>query len=395
LVNYATALQNAIRQGFCSILQSNEAFFDFWDRFDPVYPGVESGFNRNLYRSICNREPPDGTPQPGIEGGQCQFVQYSVDAVTQLQDKETGVVRTVNRSYTCLFPDNIYGPIGNPFLDNSNPATAFVQFSHRNAQDNPVVSILAQFDSNVETWIGTQVAVNRCDGQPDNCGDSPPPPPPDGYDNYVTNITYIDENNTQITIPVNINYRAPFVDIDANVRIPVDITINDPVINQPVSFDADFNVSTDVITFNFGNQSGGDGRPRDCQPQPDDGGDTPAPPPDSNSPDEPRPEDPEEEGVIRGCIVTVSVPSQDATQIIEAPPLPVLYVPSLGYVLFRVRAGRSATAWMTPIPVKLTREYVECPASFGAIDVKFFPRFGTVATVTPIYGNNERPQSET
>lgn len=395
MANYREALEDAILRGFCFVLGNRVRFLDFWQNINPRFPNVDEGLARNLYRVHCNREPDNTPPQPGVEGGQCQFVQYSVDAVTQLQDKETGVVRTVNRTYTCNFPDNIYGPIGNPVLENSNPAAALVQFPHRNAQDNPVISILAQFDSTAETWIGTQMSVNRCDGQPDNCGDSEPPPPPPGYTVFDTDITYIDENNTEITIPVSINFNEPLVDIDANVRIPIDITIDDPTLNIPISFDADFNVSTGDINFNFGNQSGGDGRPKDCIPQPDDGGDAPEPPPDANTPDTPPPEDPETEPIIRGCIVTTSEPSPEASQIFADGTLPILYVPALGYVLFRVRAGRNATAWTSPLPVKTTREYVECPASFGAIAVRFFPRYGTVATVTPIYGVNERPLSET
>lgn len=388
MVSYVDALRNAIRNGFCSILQNNAAFFDFWDRFDPVYPGVESGFNRNLYRSICNREPPQGTPESPVVGGQCELVQYSVQATTQLQDKETQVVRTVNREYTCAFPNNVYGPVGNPQLDVSNPAASFVFFTHRNAQNNPVSANLAQFDSTQEDWIGTNMVANRCDGQPDNCGNSQPVPPPVGYNVYNTNITYIDENNTEITIPVSIEFNDPIVDIDANVRIPIDINITDPVLNIEGKFDADFNVSDNTINFNFGNNSGGDGRPKDCVPTPDDGGDTPAPPPDSNAPDQPPPPDPETERIIIGAIVTSTAVSPSASAIFQSDGQPTIYVPAMGYIHFRVRVGRAATAWLTEIPVKNTRHFIPCPWEAGALEVRYTPRPGTLSSVTPIYRNN-------
>jgi len=231
----------------------------------------------------------------------------------------------------------------------------------------------------------------RCDGLPDDCGTVTQPVAPPGYNRVPDNITYTDEDGTDITIPIGLIYLSPTINVDGTISVPVQISIEDPVLNVENNIDVDFNLSKDEINDVAGPSTGNDPRSgcKDRDYTTDDP--IPEPPSGGGAPVGGDPQEPQEERIIRGVVVTVTEQGDPVSEIFSSTDGPDIIVPCAGWINFLVRLGAAGNAWLPDIPVKNSLCFIECPWEGGAIGFAYVPRYGSEATVTPVYSGRELP----
>ena len=389
LASFNESIRNAVRQGFCSIIGTNVELVDFFGAvgLPNQVLGLES--QRNYLRLNCNTEPPPPPPGAPFTGGQCP-VDYGVaSSVRVLFNGEPLAVDNFNRA--CSPAGVLRGPISGPFVEPLAGVTAFVLKGFDEANNPETLALVNLRTGSGYTFEVLSLSVTRCDGLPDDCGNpgGGGTPAPD-YNVFDTDITYTNNDGLDITIPTNIVYLRPTLDVDANISVPVNINIRDPQLNINVPITARFNLSTGDITFNVGGELGNDGRKSPCATEPDPSTDFPAPPPGSGIDETPPPENPEQERIIRAVVVTTTQVSRRSSEIGTTAGVPTIYVPAMGYIHFEIRAGRR-TAWLDAIPVKNRRQFIPVPWSGGAISVRYTPFEGTLSAVAPIFGVVDAP----
>lgn len=361
----------------------------------------------HLYASYCGRPmPPEERPRRPFTGGQCDNVRYYVSV---------GAFATHHfnqQRYQVGGGGLVWGKIHRAELvvdpATFNTATVIVDGS----RDDDIFNIASEgstYDGIHPTYTYSDFycTITRPDGLPDNCGDPPERPPvfPPGGNVINNNFTYIDRSGNTITLPVTLNFGLPRIDVNGTFNMPVTINFNnDPTLN----IGGDVNFNTGDFTINVGGghpPSGvGVGDPDNVVRPPGAGDPLPTPPgvpidPPSGVPGEPGapaadpptiPTDPptpppkkKTYKVVRGVIVSVS-PADSSATIIFQEDIPDIYAPSLGYVSFLCKVGNSY-AWTVDIPVKNRKQIIECPWSFGAVDVKADAKSGAVFSLDKIY----------
>lgn len=351
---------------------------------DPI--AVIGSYNgaATLYANRCGLPlPPTFTPSAPFSGGQC-----------------TGFYRVF---YSAEYRGNPPGSANDGYL----PVNEQTQFnvpgkilgitSEVNAFGNgAVIKILGTgatingfgfTTTNVQPFFRNLriTSVQRSGGLPDNCGNPPVGYPPyQGGDNIVNEtVTYIDNSNNSVTIPVVIAFGYATLNANGTVNIPVNANFS---LNPELNGNFNFNFNTGDVQPDVSNPSAP--IPGECSDpggySPDPG--IPTPPPDI--PDAPPlpPTDTqptERQRLLKGCIVTTTILDGNETTIFQQEN-PDIYVPAVGYVQFRIRIGNSS-AWTTDVPVKSLRAFISCSWDAGAIEVKGTPRFGNQFTVTPVY----------
>jgi hypothetical protein len=389
LASFNEALRNAVRQGFCSIIGTNLELVDFFGAIGLPNQvlGLES--QRNYVRLNCNTEPPPPSPGAPFSGGQCP-VGYGVQSSIRVLF-EGAPFAVDNFDRPCSNGPILNGPITGPVARSVGGVSGFFLDGFDEAGDPESLGLVNGRTGPGYTFEVIAINVTRCDGLADDCGDpggggTPAP----NYNIIDTDITYTNNDGLDITIPTNIVYVRPTLDVDANIQVPVRITIRDPQLNIDVPITAKFNLSTGDIVFNVGGELGNDGRKSPCATEPDPRTTFPAPPPGSGIDETPPPDDPEEERIIRAVVVTSNEVSARSSVIGTTAGVPNIYVPAMGYIHFEIRAGQR-TAWLDAIPVKNQRHFIPVPWSGGAIAVRYTPFEGTLSTVTPIFGVVDAP----
>lgn len=369
---YRQGLQNAARNAICDVLGNIANLNDFAQQlpFGSSAPGA--ALPRELYRLLCDREPPP-LPDPPFYGGQCEGVLYKWTYTIFRKTVSTGFES--NEGTTSI--SNIRGRVQDVGLEDTGTSVVYYAIG-TNADGSP--QRINGFGSGTWSpgtyswrWEGT---ITRQDAQPDTCGDPPPiiPTPEPDYRDIDIDFTYNDNSSgspIDVNIPITFNY--PTVNFDGDVIIPIDFNFGDV---KP-TFRGELNINfSPEINFNFGNPNYAPQplpRPDNFQPEPD----TPEPPPDVPIPVPPPPPDepePVPTSVIRAVIVTVSDVPENVGRIFQDIN-PDILLPNAGFVSFLIAVG-NRTAWTSDIPVKNRRNFIECPWIGGAIDVRGTPREG-------------------
>lgn len=392
MVDFRAAMEGAVRSAFCQMLRANNGLQEYFVRngFSPAR--IPLGLGGFLYRLACSREP---APQVGggIEGGQCQGVNYGFVSVYRYRSAPTEPWVGDTRTVAC--PSSFFGEISNVREDTIGGGKS-LWVDGFDSLGNPLTIEAANFSTANDSFEFESISFTavRCDGNPDDCGSLPAPSPPSNYNDIDIDVDYNIDVDNQVSIPVNITFQAPRLDITNNINIPVAINFNDPLLNVEVNASANFNISTGDINFNFGGNSGGDDRsPRN--PDKTEPIEPPPPPPgDTGDEGDEDPEDPTRVTVIRGALVTISEPDPSASVIFQEDGQPDIYAPNLGFVHFRVRIGSGISAWLADIPIKNKRQYIPCPFDQGAVAVEWTPRGSTQGILTAIRYREDRPNRE-
>jgi hypothetical protein len=217
---------------------------------------------------------------------------------------------------------------------------------------------------------GAITAGNPVDGQTKGpgsgvagkCGEASPPAPGSNQADSTQDINGTD-------VPISYVYGPAYQDRDGNLRAPftADFTLG----GVNVTFNGNLNFSTgDVVV-------GGSGGPTDKSPNDVVSDGAPSDPTNSTPDDDKTATD----GIIRGAIVTIT---SDPTNvgILANDPLPSFYIPRMGRISFLVKTENGDSAWTSPVDIRLRREYFECPAAQGAIDVRAHFISGITGDVT-------------
>lgn len=300
-----------------------------------------------------------------------------------------GTVLNINE-YNVSF--QIFGPITDAGIT-TTPSGGYIAYvDGRNSSGNPQRFQLAGGCcwSPAPTCVTTAVTITTRFGGPDSCGDPPPPPePPPTSSTGSTNITYIDGDDTEITVPINFVFGFAYVDANLNINIPIRLSFETSF--NP-SFSANANLSTGDINFNFGNTNiihPPDGTTTAPDAYNTDG-DTPAQPPDTPGDPSIPPNDTQDDEttrVISGVIVTVTDINQNLSEVFQDDN-PTIYIPRLGNVQFLIQVG-NRIAWTTDIPVRNRRHFIPCPWEGGAIDVRGTPVPNVEFSLTKVYKRSQ------
>lgn len=338
------------------------------------------GFGYNL---LCNRQPPTDVPLP-FNGGQCP-VQYNITAAGTLKSQSgTPPDEPVTASASP------FGPlVGTRYIPGNLGLNQQFVLDAYDGGGNPTVYSL--FGTGGLGYFAncSITSVTRVDGNPDNCGDParpiPPAPPPD-WNVGDTNITYTNSDGIDVTVPVTFNIGNGYVDINAQVNVPVTVTINNEFsATATVNFntgDINFGVTNDVKgAVNFSTGGIGSGNTVVINP-----------PPSSTIDPEEGEDDPRDDRAIVGVLVTVTSEPTGRATVIGQTDNPDIYAPRLGNVNFLCRIGTSLSGgWTGDVPVKNRRHLIPCPWKEGAIDVKGTPEPGVEWVLTPIYATAQVP----
>lgn len=407
-MNFSNSIKDGIRGIFCDLAQGAAEFQEWFTTF-PVPGGGPSNdielfkrynYARLAYRNLCNREPPPA-PTPQFPGGRCECRDYR--AVWQVFD---GVNTSVAER---IFP----GPIDGLFMREAGGGAQELYWRHG------VCTPLDFYTGQGETVVffgGVEdyrvISIEPVDGGPDECGSAPlpEPPPPPGWNETDIDITYEgDDGNTyNLTFPIVFGYAD--VDINGNFRIPFRINVApnftgnfDIWLNGRFTFGGPGGDGPDFdIDFNFGGNDRDDrrvGPGGGCRSFPvdidfdddDDDGGNRGLPFDGTDDEEPRPEEPDKERVIRAAWVVVTQNTAGFPTTIPQQENPDVYVPDLGLISFGIRTGKRSIGWTTDIRVKNSSQFIPCPWEGGAIFVKGTPRPGVTWEVIPLYSDVEVP----
>lgn len=382
--NFIDAVGESVNRAACVVLGSFAANLEILQYvLEPFATAPNYNGAAATYAARCGLPlPPSYDQVPPFSGGQCPGVNYRVDASF---DYNTNAIANPGGFTTlsgfAVVPGRV---LGTRIESIPGRVRLFVRFDGGealiggvNGSTNPG-ELVAQNDR--------ITSITRPDGQPDNCGNPPYTPPSYQPGSNVTNenVTYEDNSNNSVTIPVVIGFGYATVNVNGQIEIPVTLNFTG---NATLNANGTLNFTTGDFNFNAGNPNAprpsGCSDPNGYQPDPS----VPTPP--SEIPDEPAsppdPDDPPEpESVIKGCVVTVASLDDNETLLVQNEN-PDIYIPAVGYVQFKIRFGDS-TAWTNDIPVKNKRCFIPCPWEGGAVDVKGTPRFGNQFVVTPIYG---------
>jgi len=400
VATFQESLRNAIKSTYCNVLGAGNAL---WRNAAVVLFGADSieareGFRRWAGYQICNKPVPE--PAPPFTGGQCP-VQYKITiTVTYHPIGNPSDIRALGP-----FDIFAYGKIGAYKVRTGAGVYAefWECFTTVGSATNPDLKeelVFARIDNTqFEGVTVTQFDVVRVDGQPDVCGD--PPPPLDDYDpadyTFDIDVTFSPDFGPDITVPFTFVFGLAYLKADLNLHVPVTINVK-PNFNFNPSFN--FNVGA-AINLNDGDINIGPptGNDRDAPyPKPPsdfdidinlpDGPIAPNPP---TVPDPP-PDVERERGkrVIRGALVTVtSLPGSATPTVLGQDDNPDCYIPDLGLINFQTQLSNGVKGWGPDHRVKNQRCLITCEWPGGATAIRGTPRSTVEFEITPIYGYPE------
>lgn len=351
--NFLTAVTTAVQGAACLILNSpGTQAAEFVSGLVPT-----SGYDdaiRGLRRQVCDDTDDNvNQPSPEFTGGQCP-VDY--DGTLRI----TKITGAGDFSFNADF-FFILGPIQGAWSEPVNGGQTY-RYGVVGAEGNVFVGATSGTG-----WQGVAlISVTRSDGQPDNCGD-PPPPRPDTYVPSPTtvNITYVDNTMNTFNEDVDITIFAPFIGIGGAIFAPITIAGNTFQLAGTLQFSPEFKLEVNPVV-EIGPRGSADGEP---------------PPPDY--PTE-LPESTQGRRVIVGAIVTATTVTLGKKTEIYQEVNPDIFAPRIGNLSFLISTDKGV-AWTEDIPIKNVRQFVTCPFYLGAVDVAATAEDGFELDVVPVF----------
>ena len=404
--SFQDGLKGAAKSALCQALGASASFGDSivaaynsvlgTNVNPPNFAAIASGL-------ICGN--PTALPpadNPNFSGGQCNCIRYSVSATLNVSDRNAD---DSPRQRTLTSTIDVWGEVAGVNVNRVPAGEESVQLnlvvrSRGNANlvscgsvQDVISASTGAFRLDSATVSG--ISVSRLDGQPDNCGNptpvvrEPKPLPPTGLPAINVDFEFspnINLPDVTVNVAGNVVLFQPRLDIDANIRVPIQINTDINVGGVNLSFNGEVDLSTGDVVFDFSGGNTNVFNPGNgcCDDFYDYDEDPPEYPDDLPPEPEPNPDD--EKQIIYGVLVTVlEVKSKRTTQIAQGQN-PVIYAPAAGYVNFYCEVGTNNTGgWTEDIPVKNARQLIRCPWDEGATDVKGTPQQGNVWQLTPIY----------
>ncbi len=350
MTTFAEGLTSGLRSAACVLVGGNPQWLGQildWGTPSGLVPTA-----RAIRRWVCGDDDVDPLPPP-FEGGQCP-VGYFVEFVNSGPGPGTSSTFAT-------------GPLGGVVRTGPDEGGAF-RWLLLGGEGST-----AQFRATVDPGEQWSVSsVSRLDNQPDDCGDPEPDYPPPGPVEVDIDITYGDNNEFTLTVPVI--FAPIYVALDGSLNVPVTVNIEPNFeITGNLELFPDFEFSPSI---DFGGGEG-DGQP-DPAPEPDDPG-GPGQGEDG--------EDDEETEVdrrvffvlIRGLVTDDARPSG-----IFQPIGPDIYAPRLGSVRFGT-AISGVVFWSEDIDIKGLDSFIRCPIPWGATHVTVNPAPGVGVNWVPIF----------
>lgn len=380
MTTYGDGLTNAVRNAFCTALGTINNYNNYFASLPFGFTNIASGPVSNIYRLVCNREPPQPPPPP-FRGGQCCGLNYNV-FVSATTKREGEAAESGTSSGT------FFGRIDRITLEfptefSYNVAVYWAPAPGCSTQQRSVIA----GGAGAKKYEKDQCIINDINVFPvsgsDDCGDPPPiiPPPDNNYHRPNIEFNYQPDFGPEVNLNGILIFARPTVNFNGNLNIPVRIDLGG--VNP--TFNGQLNLNGPLLQFNFGSPNYSPSpspTPDDFTPPPDvpevpDDVPTPILPPSPNVPDD------DTTPVIRGVIVTSTIVPGNAG-IIYQDGNPDIYIPNIGFVNFLVAIGQQV-AWTVDLPVKNRRCLIPCPWEGGAIAVRGTPREGVSWQLSPVY----------
>lgn len=387
MATYREAVDGFIKNAACSVLNTLDGATQLIQRKVVGDVLEDISFPAFLNRRLCGQEPPT-IPPPPFNGGQCNCVPYNVDISVEIRRRDDNSL--VDTRLTTL---QTTGPITSIAIEDPSPSgpdsvSVALRGSFSNCQPGAVS--LTSAARELFRMDNLQIlSITRGDGLPDNCG-SPPsvvPPPAPGFNVREGDITYVNSEGNNITVPIVAAFGYADIDINGSLSIPIKVDVGG------IKVDVNFNLNTGDIQFfptnNYPSRKPG-GQPTDYLPSP--GIELPDYPPNLPLPLPPiDEEDKDTEPIIVAVVVTTESVETGRISTLFQDDNPSIRIPSLGHVSFLCRVGFMESAWTSDIPVKNERQLIPCPWEGGAIRVAGTPQPGVEWTLTPIYSRKNSP----
>lgn len=384
MVSFADSIRAGVKRGLCSVISTVDTATALIRRKAVGDVLDDVSFPAFLNRLVCDRDMPPIAPPP-FTGGQCSGVPYQF--YLEYTSAQFGNVQGVVL-YSC-------GPIGGMQEKAESDGRTIIYVTTNGPIEGGCGSVTCTSTASRSTgvWVVPGSAkmsmVQPCGGQVDNCGDPPAllKPLPPGWNTYNDNISYTNNQGSNITVPFAAVFGYADIDINGSLSIPVKVDVGG------IKVDVNFNLNTGDIQFfptnNYPSRKPG-GQPTDYFPLP--GIEPPGYPP--NLPPQLPPineEDKDTEEVIVAVVVTTESVETGKISTLFQDDNPSIRIPSLGHVSFLCRIGFMESAWTNDIPVKNERNLIPCPWEGGAIRVAGTPQPGVEWTLTPIYSKKNSP----
>lgn len=353
MVTFREAVSEAVRAGYCGTVRREPVWFAGLRRLvvNPDSGLADAG--RAFNKLICNSEdnPEDDFPQPDFTGGQC-----STTYLVNLVNVGAGLPSTASAFAT--------GPVSGTYRTGPNQFGAYAWFV------NATPDVAFRTGNPGEDWKIS--SVSRTDAAPDNCGNIPivfPDPGPITVN--PPDITYEDNDNVSITVPIAIVYAPVSIRATGYVSIPITVDVGGITLNGELTLFPDFTV--ELFPDTIFNTPGTPDNPDLTDPEPGSEGEDD---PDQTPPDV---------DLIIGVLINSNKDGNTRASEVTQDELPTLYAPRLGNTSFKVRTGR-ITGWTPPQPIQFTNQYVPCPSPYGAIDVRVWWDAGWDGSYSPVRG---------
>lgn len=390
--DFEAGLREAVRNGFCDIARAGVAGGILFTGIGATTgAGALAGIaiaslSAVTYAAYCGvPPPPDFLEYPDWTGGQCVGVPYviSISFNLILAPKGSNIdVGRVGGTFDAV--GAVYTAEAYDTGDTDNDIRIRASWNGGSADVSVVKGVNNDPENPQWGYRNVVVLITRPDNLPDICGNPAPFPRPlePGDNFYDTDIIYNDGNDIEVNVPINIGFGFPRIDIKGELNMPVNLKFD---FDFPIDINGTINFNGGDFNINYnppGESPAGDDDeppvtvPPDSEPPPDDVPMPPEPPPETDNKIDKR-------RIIKAVIVTVTETDIEGTKIFQGEN-PDIYAPSLGYVAFFIRVGKTG-AWTSDIPIKNKRNFIPCPWALGAVDVRGTPRGTAQFILTPVY----------
>lgn len=397
-MSFSEGLAEAVKDAFCAITGTGTQVAAL---FGAMTPGEGDDnlieFGRQMHLLLCD-EPPPVPPPPVFPPGACP-VPYRIESryVTELGAEQVPGLQV----YACNSESPIFGPIVGPIRETTPGGEEWVIYGSDGGGGTVRAPVSTTFFPPSVNIAQPSLTLSRCDGGADECGTPERPQPPDEWNVEGDTIVFTPPGGSPIEVPVEITFAVPVFNIDGTVSIPVSVEVGvNPEFNFEVPIEVNFNLPSGDVTPRI---PPGPDVPDDRPPpgsKPGDyiptgpGGTPPAGGGNGDGNPPPPPPDTSIVTVIRGATVFVDVVGPGLTEVFpQNESTPSMFLPDLGSVFFGCKVG-NFTWWEGPHRVQTRRALVPCEWEGGAISIRWLPRPGVFAGVTPVTSVRELPRRE-
>lgn len=350
MATLSEALGDIAKETVCGILDTGNGALGLLNRIGLPTTGVQE-INRKVRGALCS-DPTSPNIPPSDSTGNCPTAYNIVVNYSYINNgnPETAVAtgNNIQGPLGAVGFDVYYGPFDDGLRFKVSTPSGVVYFGERGGYG-------------YDDLVITSTSKTRVDGLPDDCGppDNGGRPTPQVVNN--NNITYINNEGTEINGSVNLVVFAPITNFNGEVSFPITFDLGGVEFNGELNMNGEINLNP---TFNF----------------PIGQEDPPINPP----PDLPE-DDPEDDRRIIGVKVYVQQNDGRTVGKIMQGDNPDILIPRAGSVQFLVRAGERL-AWSNDIPVKTSVAYIPCPPPGFATRVAGTPAIGVEWELNPVYG---------